>query len=534
MDLRKKAKNLFHILFFFNQGIDKVSIFAMEVDTVTVNQQVDILSEEQRILLNDKNLLNEVVIEKYRLAGQITQTALLYIENLLLDCINSSPSMEDKRLSVGEICRLGTKFLQQLVDGVFRKSVQEKGIAIPVRLEKGEFVDGVSPEEGDKFQGGFLEDGDIVKIVLGVYIDGYTAQASHTVVVRDYAEISQPETPLEGSAADSVCAAYIATEALIGLLGITVSSQDAVKATVGKVNGTRIRWLVDTVAKAFKVQVVPGSRVRRIRRFLAGQDTVVEESDFKGVVWGALADESDTLDDAIAQEEEEIEAVPGEAWLIDIQMAATSGKRGVVALREFQGYDSILIPSPTIFSRDFSIHYGLKLNASRGLLARTNALASVYPFKLSQVSDSPAELRSSKLGLKENLNHHILVPHPIMTAEFIDSTGASSATNRTTKQLKAATTTIPVAREMTTVVLVPAAVSDMGYGEVLRLTGGAKTGVPAFVHSQFQLQDNDINKLLELLQDKRFGIRVKVVQPSKYKEVSSGALSTEDVMDEDE
>lgn len=499
----------------------------MEVDTL--NNEINIRTSEQILLLDEKNKLNPDVLEKYRLAGQIAQTALLHVETLLLDCIHSAPEYESKRLSIGEICQQGNTFLQKLVDGVFRKSVQEKGIAMPVRLEKGEFVDGVSPEQGDTFQGGFLEDGDLVKIVLGVYIDGYTAQASHTVIVRDFAEVGQNETPLEGPNADAVCAAYIATEALVALLGITISSDESIKTAVGKVNGTRIRWLVDTIAKAYRVQVVPGSRVRRIRRFLAGQDDIVEETDFKGIVWNSLADESETLDEELAAEEEEIEVIPGEAWLIDIQMAATAGKRGVIAVRQFQGYDNVFIPPATIFSRDFSIQYGLKMSASRSLLARSNALASVYPFKLSHVSDSVAEMRSSKLGLKENVNHHIFVPHNIMQAEFVDSTGASSATNRTSKQIKSATTTVPVAREMTTIVLVPAESNPVGYGEVLRLVGGPKTGSPAYVHSQFDVQNEDIKKLLDLLQDKRFGIRVKVVGPSKYKEVAS---VNPDVMEE--
>lgn len=499
----------------------------MEVDTLT--NDLDVRTSEQRLLLDEKNQLTPEVLEKYRLAGQIAQTALLHVESLLLDCINSST--DNKRMSIGEICRQGNTFLQKLVDGVFRKSVQEKGIAMPVRIEKNEFVDGVSPEEGDGFQGGFVEDGDLVKVVLGVYIDGYTAMASHTVVVRDYGELQGEEKPLEGASADAVCAAYIATEALVGLLGITVGADDTVKAAVGKVNGTRIRWLVDTVAKAFKVQVVPGSRVRRIRRFLAGQDDIVQESDFKGVVWNSLADESETLPEEIVEEEEQLEVLPGEAWLIDIQMAATSGKRGVLAVREFQGYDGIIIPSPTIFSRDLSIHYGLKLSAARSLLARTAALASVYPFTLSQVSDSAAELRSSKLGLKETVNHHLLVPHPILRTEFVASAGTgASATNRTTKELKAASSPVAVARELSTIVLVPAeSNAATGYGEVLRLTGGPKTGAPAYVHSAFEVQNPDITKLLELLRDKRFGIRVKVVGPAKYKEVDS---VTEDMMEE--
>jgi len=485
----------------------------MEVDLVDNNNTELMRTEEQRVLLDEKNKLTEQVVEKYRLAGQIVQTALLHIENLLLDSVANSASL-------GEITREGTLFLQQLVDGVYRKTVEEKGIAIPVRLEKNEFVSGVSPEEGDDFQGGLLNHGDVVKITLGVYIDGYTAQASHTVVVKEYAQDGTAEEPLTGPRADAVCAAYLASEAAIGLLGITVSGA-ALQEQTGAVTGARLRWLVDAIAKAYRVQVLPGSRIRRVRRFLAGQDDIVDEADYKGVEWTS---EKEISEEQALYEQEEVVAVSGEAWLVDIQMAATAGKRGVLSLKQFEGYDGIRIPQPTIFSRDYSIHYGLKLNASRALLARVNALSSVYPFKLSQVSEDAAELRSSKLGLKENLNHHILVAHPIQIAEL---TLGSSNTDRTTKEIRLATSSVDVAREMNTVVLVPAEVSDTGAGHVLRLTGGSKTGAPAYVHSQFELQETDINKLLELVNDKRHGIKIKTVQPGKYeltKEVELEAM----------
>lgn len=485
----------------------------MEVDLVDNLNNNIVRSDEERRLLEDKNVLTEAVLEKYRLAGQITQTALLHIESLLLDSVS-------EQTSVGEIARQGTLFLQQLIDGVYRKSVQEKGVAIPVRLEKEEFVDGVSPEEGDLFQGGFLTNGDLVKITLGVYIDGYTAQASHTVIVRDYSDgQNQPEQPVTGTKADAICAAYITNEALVGFLGLTVANE-ALRNEVGKITGTRIRWIVETIAKAYRVQIVPGSRVRRVRRFLAGQDTIVQESDFKGVEWTGSE-----LDEETIELENHTEVLPGEVWLIDIQIAATSGKKGVVSLSDFQGYDELRIPQPTIFSRDYSIQYGLKVSASRSLLARVNALASVYPFKLSTISENAQELRSAKLGLKENINHHIIVPHAIKVAEF---TLGNSNTDRTTKELKAATSVVPIVREMTTVVLVSSETSSTGHGEVLRLSGGNKTGAPAYVHSQFEVQDGDINKLLELIKDKRFGIRVKVVQPSKY-QTSNGEI---DVMEE--
>lgn len=52
------------------------------------------------------------------------------------------------------------------------------------------------------------------------------------------------------------------------------------------ITGTQIRQLVDAIADSFNCIVVPGSKIRRVRRFLAGQaEGIVAERDFKGVVW---------------------------------------------------------------------------------------------------------------------------------------------------------------------------------------------------------------------------------------------------------
>lgn len=124
----------------------------------------------------------------------------------------------------------------------------------------------------------------------------------------------------------------------------------------------------------------------------------------------------------------------------------------------------------------------------------------------------PAELRAAKLGVKELVNHHMFVPHPISVAVW----EPASLTISSSKGAK--DDSLPVAREMSTVVLVPASVHPEGHGEVLRLTGGSVTGQPAYVHSKYQIEDADILKLLELVQDNRFGIRVRTVQPASEKE----------------
>lgn len=587
--------------------------------------------ESQKLLLGKKNVLNENVLTKYNLAGQLAQTALAYVQSLLLESLSEESSNDtntvnphvQKGMTIGEISRAGTRFLQDLVQGISKiqpdGSSQERGLVTPVRIEKMGFADGVAPEIGETFQGGFLSDNDIVKIVLGVHIDGYTAQVAHTVVVKDYANFkspgnptqSQTEVPVEGRSADAVCAAYLASEAVIALLGLAVSSNidsQPLLGPSGQVTGRHIRSLVETVAKAFRVAIVPGSRVRRVRRFLAGQDDIVVEQDLekKQVEWteqdqkleeeleiGTAASiavanitgiSEEQANSSISKKKSKSTAValangpsgkksvekryqefledkanrdnnvlvqPGEVWLVDIQMAGTpTSPRGRVVLREFQGYDERgIMPQPTMYSRDVSIRYDLRLSNARNLLSQANKQASVFPFTLSQLvvpasSESavsgeqgkvgkasvPAELRGARLGLKELVNHHIFVPRPIKVAVF-EATSYDESTSEGAISSKAGNKSrmntngkasksdgLPVAREMTTVVLVPANIHPEGYGEVLRLTGGSGTAPPAYVHSKYQLEDGDLLKLLELAQDSRFGIKIRTVQPASEQE----------------
>ena len=145
--------------------------------------------------------------------------------------------------------------------------------------------------------------GDIVTITLGVHIDGYAANVSHTVVIYPTGVTIdnelKPPGPLLGSKADSICAAHIATETVVALLGMALTPEKLPTQldpnNTKLVTGKQIRNIVNSIAESFNCTVVPGSKVRRIRRFLAGQaEGVVAEKDFKGVV-GSESDQEEFL-----------------------------------------------------------------------------------------------------------------------------------------------------------------------------------------------------------------------------------------------
>lgn len=369
-------------------------------------------------------------LEKYRTAGLIAQSGLLFAIQSLGEALGER--------TIGEVCRATDDFLRSQI-AICYKTVEERGIALPTEICKNEMVSGVAPEVIDTFQGGALFDGDIVKISLGVHIDGYTAQCGHTVVIRE----GEPASPYVGLGSDATAGAFLASEAVLTLLSSVLSDTHPIS---GPVTPKRIRDTVDQIADAFGATVSSGSRVRRVKRFVTGQPSV-DERDAKSVQWNRDPDDQ--------EEEETWEVLPGEAYLVDVQFGSSQHKIGEL------GTVGYTLDAPAIYTRDFTISSNLRSASARQILAKSR---SVYPFKLSYYSNNDSELRQARLGANECVRAQLFVPSP---------------------RLRAASTAGPVvvAREMSTLVLVKGAKSASGFPEAIRL-GGGKQLPPAWIHSE--------------------------------------------------
>ncbi|CCH44393.1 putative metalloprotease ARX1 [Wickerhamomyces ciferrii] len=600
--------------------------------------ELAVAPQDQDILLKDKNVINESVLNKYRLAGQVSQTTLTYLTKLINDSYHLG---KGPKVSSDELAILGDSFLASSLETVYNKGsnhVNEKGISQPVTIDVNNVSNGFGPELDDEHKNfKYFEAGDIVTISLGCHVDGYTSNLSHTLVIYPQGEQTQegsdelrPTGPLLGPKADAVIAAHIASETVIALLGISLTPEKfptflkTLNNGSNAITGSLIRSIVDEVAESFKCIVVPGSRVRRIRRFLAGQaEGVVAEKEYKGVVWSEADQEASLLQKAADNASKDLVKLdkdvkgtgvnqlsaipsddfvvnPGEVYLVDIKMAPISefNEVGLVTLHNVDGYtgknhdDQSLNIKPSIFVRDFAIHHTLKLRTSRQTLTKIDQTRSVYPFKLSHLSDSfpinlrnissfgskeltediesiKKDIRSARLGLSEIVNNHLAVAKPVQIAKFLplhiilkaaNSTGSHGydAENPTLpglelplprlgvsslklkSLLKKNSVPIPVAREQSTVVLIQSGISSGGRPEVLRLTGGSKTSKPSWVHSNYQLNETRILvqgaiELIKLSQDKRFGINIRECQPMKLTNILSfdGSLNDTEQMNID-
>ncbi|KAG7927074.1 hypothetical protein KL925_002445 [Ogataea polymorpha] len=546
--------------------------------------ELSVSDKDKSILLEKKNVLSPSVLDKYRLAGQITQTCLAYLTGLINDSYHLG---KHEPYSIAELCLLGDSHMKVALDNAYKNQVREKGIAQPVTIDVNDVVVGYSPEVDDETNFKFKA-GDIVTINLGCHIDGYTSNLSHTLVIYPP---GASVGPLLGSSADAICASYIASETVIALLALSLTPEKIPQSLAdgsGLIRGSTIRQIVDSIAESFNCVVVPTSKVRRIRRFLAGQaEGIVAERDFKGVVWSEADQElkllkkspkfnasqelatydktkSARVTASSAVPTDDFVVSPGEVYTVDIKMAPLQATEGP-GLITLQAVDNVtganhsneaFRPRPSIFVRDVAISHQLKLKTSRKLLSTIDNKLSVYPFKLThltsgfpfdlsgdieqQLRSIQQEMKPARLGLVELANRHLVVAKPILRARFVPlqvilnastSTGVNGydaenpvlpglelplprlgLTSLKLKSLLKASKEIPVARELSTVVL------NGDNNELIRLSGGLSTSKPSWVHSKFQLSGTlaqSVNDLVQLTQDQRFGLKIKECQPMK-------------------
>lgn len=542
--------------------------------------QLAVNQEDTNILLGERNTLDDSILDKYRTAGHITQSVIKYVVHLINDAYHLNKTL--RPYTVQELCILGDSMMAKLLSTVYNNTdkVREKGMAHPVSIDVNEYVSNMSPELDAQTPPITLLPGDVVTITAGAHIDGYTSLASHTVVIYPPGvEIDgevKPAGPLLGSKADAVVAAYIATEAVVALLGLALTPEKIAAVpnltTQSEISGSTIRSVVDGIAECFGCAVVPGSKVRRIRRFLAGQaEGIVAERDFKGVVWDESTQEAQLVQKSLgsslivhsgttapgtnvlsAVPTDEFVVQPGEVYHVDVRMCSTGDfeQKGLVTVEDVE-------EKPTVFIRDVAVTHHLRLKGARKLLGIVDRNFSVYPFKLSHTCESfpidvdqdvarqleaiRGEYKVHRLGLSELTNRYLARPKPVQIVKLVPLEKILTTANPTGKHgIDASKLTLPgreiplpqlgisavklksllkygvpatsVAREASTVVL------NNLTKEVVRLTGGNKAARPSWVHSNKQLQGQTagvVQTLSQLVQDTRFGIKVKEVQPYK-------------------
>lgn len=295
----------------------------------------------------DESLSNSEVSVKYRTAGQIANGAIAKIVAEAVDGKN-----------ILELCELGDKLILEGTKTFYKSKKLPKGIAFPTCISVNHVAGHYSPEAGDKAA---LKDGDVVKIDLGVHLDGFIAVVAHTHVVGN----SQGK-PATGKTADAICAAHIAGDAILRLL------------KPGNKN-TQIPDVVKAVTDAFHVTPVEAVLSHQLKRFrIDGTKVIPNKFNAEQAV-------------------EEFEFEENEVYAIDVVVSTGTGKTRELDLR------------PTIYKRDVDQTYLLKLQAARKIFSEINQKAPSLPFNIRILEE-----KHVRFGLSELEQHGLLHPYPVL------------------------------------------------------------------------------------------------------------------------
>jgi len=121
------------------------------------------MSTDPIIQLEQKDTLN-----KYKESGTIANNVM---KAVIQQCQIGT--------TIYNICSFGDKLILEMVKAVYKK-IDNKGIAFPVCISPNNIAGYYSPTQDDKTK---LKDGDIIKIELGVHLDGYPVIVGKTILI---------------------------------------------------------------------------------------------------------------------------------------------------------------------------------------------------------------------------------------------------------------------------------------------------------------------------------------------------------------
>lgn len=322
-------------------------------------------------------LTNPDVVTKYQTAAGIANKAL---ETVLKACVSGAEA--------SDLCLLGDKVINEETGKVYNKKVKgkdsdakkddgkkvEKGVGFPTCVSINEVAGHFSPLKGESQK---LEGGDVVKVDLGVHIDGFIAQVAHTVIVapgkddckEDPKNTINEDKKFTDNRADVVqCAETMA--------------QAAVRVMQPGNTNNQVTEVFQKVADEFKCHVISGVLSHELKRYIIdGSNVIISKTN--------LNDE---------QKVDEFEFGSNEAFTVDIMVSTGEGKLKEKETRH------------TVYKRAVENNYQLKTQKARQFLSEINAKHPSLPFSLRAFEDE----QCARVGVSEAKRHNLLHEYPVM------------------------------------------------------------------------------------------------------------------------
>lgn len=300
----------------------------------------------------EQTIAEDLVVTKYKMGGDIANRALTLVVE------EAKPGV-----SVLSLCQKGDAFIMAETGKVFKKEKEmKKGIAFPTSVSVNNCVCHFSPLKSDPDC--TLKDGDLVKIDLGVHVDGFIANVAHSFVVE-----ATKENPVTGRKADVVKAAHLCAEAALRL--VKPGSQN-----------TQVTEAWNKIAKSFKCTPIEGMLSHQLKQHVIdGEKTIIQNPT-----------------DQQRKDHDKAEFEVHEVYAVDVLISTGEGKARDGGLRT------------TIYKRDPSKQYGLKIKASRMFFSEVERRFDAMPFTLRAFEDEG----KARLGVVECAKHELLQPFSVL------------------------------------------------------------------------------------------------------------------------
>ncbi|XP_068598367.1 proliferation-associated protein 2G4-like [Brachionichthys hirsutus] len=299
----------------------------------------------------EQTIAEDLVVTKYKMAGDIANQAV----RLVVEA--AAPGV-----SVLSLCEKGDAYIMSETGKVFKKEKEiKKGIAFPTSVSVNNCVCHFSPLKSDPDH--LLEDGDLVKIDLGVHVDGFIANVAHSFVVG-----ASMEKPIAGRKADVIKAAHLCAEAALRLVKAGNQSTQVTEA-----------W--NKIAQSFKCTPIEGMLSHQLKQHVIdGEKTIIQNPT-----------------DQQRKDHEKAEFQVHEVYAVDVLISTGEGKARDGGQRT------------TIYKRDPSKQYSLKMKTSRAFFSEVERRFNAMPFTLRALEDEA----KARLGVMECVKHELVQPFSV-------------------------------------------------------------------------------------------------------------------------
>ncbi|CAI9590420.1 unnamed protein product [Staurois parvus] len=277
----------------------------------------------------EQTIAEDLVVTKYKMGGDIA--------NRVLRTLVEAATAEASILS---LCEKGDAMIMEETGKIFKKEKEmKKGIAFPTSISVNNCVCHFSPLKSD--QDYLLKNGDLVKIDLGVHVDGFIANVAHSFVVG-----ATKESPVTGRKADVIKAAHLCAEAALRLV------------KPGNQN-TQVTEAWNKIAPSFNCNPIEGMLSHQLKQHVIdGEKTIIQNPT-----------------DQQKKDHEKAEFEVHEVYAIDVLISTGEGKAKDAGQRT------------TIYKRDPTKQYGLKMKTSRAFFSEVERRFGAMPFTLRAFED---------------------------------------------------------------------------------------------------------------------------------------------------